>query len=367
MKNYIIFNGVALYSEAQIPLEILKSNTSEIIRAMIEKKGDNKYIVVHKNDNEIIKMLEEQIGLYPDHNIQIIKGDARDAFVYANSTALKKVIEGEKAIPQGIDNDLQVYTFEGLLDSELKKVLIQGGATGKTILNVNKKIKPRDILDKYDYKGKFKAMYLGFPMGRLISEEELDEEVDLTTDFISIFGEEECILDKLAYIGERYLRESCGHCVFGYEGTSQINMILSDIINKKGKTDDIDLLLELCTMMKDQSICEVGVAAANTVLTSINNFRLEIEEHITKKNCKAGVCKKFVTYHILPDKCTGCNECQEYCDDDAILGKKRLIHVIDQDECTQCGKCVEACDEGAIVKAGRIKPKGPAKPIPCKR
>ena len=105
MKNYIIFNGVALYSEAQNPLEILKSNTSEIIRAMIEKKGDNKYIVVHKNDNEIIKMLEEQISLYPDHNIQIIKGDARDAFVYANSTALEKVIEGEKAIPQGIDND----------------------------------------------------------------------------------------------------------------------------------------------------------------------------------------------------------------------------------------------------------------------
>jgi NADH-quinone oxidoreductase subunit F len=55
------------------------------------------------------------------------------------------------------------------------------------------------------------------------------------------------------------------------------------------------------------------------------------------------------------------------CDDDAILGKKKFIHVIDQDECTQCGKCVEACDEEAIVKAGAIKPRCPQKPIPCKR
>jgi NADH-quinone oxidoreductase subunit F len=55
------------------------------------------------------------------------------------------------------------------------------------------------------------------------------------------------------------------------------------------------------------------------------------------------------------------------CEDDAILGKKKFVHVIDQDECTICGKCMEACDEDAIVMAGAVKPRCPTKPIPCKK
>lgn len=74
-----------------------------------------------------------------------------------------------------------------------------------------------------------------------------------------------------------------------------------------------------------------------------------------------------MTVHILASKCVGCGECMDVCEDDAILGKKNFVHVIEQDECTICGKCVEACDEDAIVLAGAVKPRCPAKPIPCKK
>ena len=73
-----------------------------------------------------------------------------------------------------------------------------------------------------------------------------------------------------------------------------------------------------------------------------------------------------MTYHVLAAKCTGCGDCLDACDEDAILGKKRFVHVIQQDECTQCGACMDACDEDAIVRAGAVKPRCPAKPIPCK-
>lgn len=86
-----------------------------------------------------------------------------------------------------------------------------------------------------------------------------------------------------------------------------------------------------------------------------------------KKNCPAGVCARFVTYHILAAKCVGCGDCMEICGEDAILGKKRFVHVIDQEECTRCGDCLESCGEGAVVKAGVVKPRCPVKPIPCKR
>ncbi len=176
----------------------------------------------------------------------------------------------------------------------------------------------------------------------------------------------ECIVDVLLKEASVNECKSCGKCVFGYEGITQLEMILGDITEKKGRSGDMELMRDLCEVMKDQSLCEVGTDIADAVLLALDEHKSEFTDHIGKRGCKAGVCKKFMTYHILADKCTGCGDCKDECDEDAILGKKKYIHVIVQDECTQCGKCMEACDEEAIVRAGAVKPRCPKKPIPCK-
>lgn len=177
----------------------------------------------------------------------------------------------------------------------------------------------------------------------------------------------ECIVDVLLKEVSSHDCGSCGKCTFGYEGITQMGMIFGDISQKKGQSGDKNLLFELGQMMISQSICEKGVDIAESVLYAIENFDSEISEHISRKGCRAGVCQKFVSYHVLPDKCVGCGDCIDVCDEDAILGKKKFIHVIEQDECTACGKCMDECEYGAIVKAGMKKPVGPKKPIPCKR
>lgn len=179
--------------------------------------------------------------------------------------------------------------------------------------------------------------------------------------------ENECIVDILLQEAKASKCQDCGKCVFGYEGIFQLETILSDAANKKGKSSDIALMEELCGLMKEQSLCEEGEAIAAAVLLALESYRGDFEEHMAKKACRAGVCKKFMTYHILPDKCIGCGDCMDECDEDAILGKKRFVHVIVANECTQCGACLEACDEDAIVMAGAVKPRCPKKPIPCKR
>ena len=178
--------------------------------------------------------------------------------------------------------------------------------------------------------------------------------------------ETECIVDVL--LKELAVNECkrCGKCVFGYEGLTQLEMILGDITEKKGRSDDLALMQDLCEVMKEQSLCEAGEDIADAVLTAIEKHRGVFEEHIGKKGCRAGVCKKFMTYHILAEKCVGCGDCLDACEDDAILGKKKFVHVIVQDECVQCGRCMEACDEDAIVLAGAVKPRCPRKPVPCK-
>lgn len=176
----------------------------------------------------------------------------------------------------------------------------------------------------------------------------------------------ECIVDILLKEVRANECQECGKCVFGYEGITQLEMILSDITEKKGRSGDLMLMKDLCEMMEGQSLCEVGTEIARAVLEAIDRGRADFEEHIGKKGCKAGVCRKFMTFHILADKCTGCGDCMDECGEDAILGKKRFVHVIDQEECTQCGACLSACDEEAVVRAGAVKPRCPKKPVACR-
>ncbi|MGV8979619.1 NADH-ubiquinone oxidoreductase-F iron-sulfur binding region domain-containing protein [Clostridium sp.] len=366
MSKYLICNAVPAYKEAPVSIDILKNGTSQVLEAIYLKKAEKNYIILGAKEKDIKSQIETEAKNYPDMDLDIIFVDGSFGFVYRNASAILKVIEGEKPIPSSAKENDAVCTVEMLLDSESKKVYVDGSTKNKGKYSFSKNVSPRELLDTCGVNGIFKGMYLGYPMGVFIGEGDLDNKLELSTDYILIFDESDCILDQLKNISEGFAEETCGRCVFGHEGVTQINMILSDISRKKGKSSDVALLLDLCGEMKNQVLCEIGATLATTVISGISNFKKEIEEHITKKSCKASVCSKFFTYHILADKCTGCTECVDVCEEEAILGKKKFIHVIDQGECSQCGDCLAACDEEAIVKAGPIKPRCPQKPIPCK-
>ena len=188
-----------------------------------------------------------------------------------------------------------------------------------------------------------------------------------TMERIQNLSDKECIVDILKTEVQNSHCNDCGKCVFGYEGVTQLSSIFQDMTQKKAKGTDLALVQDLCGMMESQSLCDDGIDIAKAVLQGISLYQKDFEDHISKRSCRAGVCKKFMTYHIIAADCIGCGDCIDACDDDAIMGKKKFVHVIDQEECTQCGNCMEACDEDAIVLAGTIKPRCPQKPIPCKK
>lgn len=188
-----------------------------------------------------------------------------------------------------------------------------------------------------------------------------------TLERVNSLKDTECIVDVLLKEVRDHECTRCGKCVFGYEGISQLAMIFSDLTEKKGNSGDLELIQELCGAMKSQSLCEKGEEIAQAVLTAAETYRKDFEDHISKKACRAGVCRKFMTYHILAERCIGCGDCADACDEDAIAGKARFVHVIDQGECIQCGACLDACEEDAVVRAGTVKPRCPKRPVPCKR
>lgn len=61
---------------------------------------------------------------------------------------------------------------------------------------------------------------------------------------------------------------------------------------------------------------------------------------------------EVVSYYIDPDKCQACMICARRCPEEAIMGAKNQVHVIDQAKCIRCETCFEVCPPrfGAVKK-----------------
>ena len=208
---------------------------------------------------------------------------------------------------------------------------------------------------------KFKSVQTGGPSGGCMPESQLDSPVDYEelTHTGSIMGsggmivmdENTCMVDVARYFLEFLKGESCGKCVACREGIERLLEILTAISEGKGKEEDIELLEELGTVVKDFSLCGLGRTAPNPVLTTVRYFKDEYIAHIKEKRCPAGVCKKLIRYSIDKEKCNGCEVCVRVCPSEAISGEKKKSHEIDSSRCIKCGACFESCKFNAIIIA----------------
>jgi NADH-quinone oxidoreductase subunit F len=146
-----------------------------------------------------------------------------------------------------------------------------------------------------------KAMQIGGPTGGYLPASSLDLPVDyehlsaagtlMGSGSILVIDGDACIVDQAKCSLSFIQNESCGKCVFCREGTMQMAEILTDITEGRGKTHDIDLLLELGEGLKLGAQCDLGRTAPNPALTAIRYFREEVEAHIKERRCQARVCK----------------------------------------------------------------------------
>ncbi len=152
---------------------------------------------------------------------------------------------------------------------------------------------------------KFKAVQTGGPSGGCLPASFLDHPVDyeslkaagsiMGSGGMVVMNEDTCMIDIARYFLDFARMESCGECVPCRQGTKHMLKILEDITAGKGKTEDIDILLDMAEGIKTGSLCGLGQTAPNPVLTTLRYFRNEYEEHIKYKKCTAAVCKEIIS------------------------------------------------------------------------
>jgi len=331
------------------------------------------------------------LGTGFDFDIKISRGGG--AFVCGESSALMRSIEGKVGEPRAkyirsvekglyskptvlnnvetwanipliINNDAEWFKAIGTEFSPGTKVFSLAGKVSNTgLIEVPMGITIRELI--YDIGGgipkgkKFKAVQTGGPSGGCIPESLIDLQIDFDslTEAGSMMGsggmivmdEETCMVDVAKYFISFLVEESCGKCTPCREGLRRMLEILTGITEGRGKEGDIELLQELCDVLKWGALCGLGTSAANPVLTTIRYFRDEYEAHIRDKKCPAGVCQALITYRIDPDKCTGCMVCARKCPPQCISGEKRKSHTIDTTRCIRCGICREVCPFDAVI------------------
>jgi len=205
-----------------------------------------------------------------------------------------------------------------------------------------------------------KAVQTGGPAGGVIPADYLDTPIDFDTlgKLGSIMGsggmivldEDDCMVDVAKFFMAFCQDESCGKCTPCREGTKRILEILERITEGKGEPEDLEKLDRLAHLVKNTSLCGLGRAAPNPVLSTIRYFRDEYEAHVLHKKCPSHKCKALVHYEITPEKCVGCTLCARNCPVKCISGVRKEAHLIDQSKCIKCGRCFEVCRFEAVAR-----------------
>lgn len=378
-QTIFICSGAGDDRRAQINRELMEKHAQALVDAVKEagKDADASYIYIPAAYTEAVKEitpLAEPLG------IKVVTGD--DNPVCRDKTALISVFNG-KIIRPYVEEDQETYRgYENIakiivsvedvlrkaMGTEDKKLLYVSGAVNAPgfveaaygtnlaeILAMAGGVKDGSVI---------KAVLVGGELGRFIVPEALETTImekdsDIFTGGVEVLDQSYCAADFTKQILEGAKADSCGKCPLCREGTYQFYTIFNEITNGKAKNTDPALLKDMAETIGWGAFCSFGRNMVNVVRTAFDVMGDEIEGHIKRKKCEAGVCKSFMTLAILPNKCTGCGECADACPEDAIEGKAGYIHMIDNDMCEKCGKCMEVCEEDAIIVVGSVKPKLP--------
>jgi len=146
----------------------------------------------------------------------------------------------------------------------------------------------------------FKAAQTGGPAGGCIPATHLDLPMDydslqsigamMGSGGLIVMDTSSCMVDIARFFMEFCRDESCGKCIPCRAGTVQMHDILARITRGEGVDADFGMLEELSGLLRAASLCGLGIAAPNPVLSTLRHFRAEYEAHVREHRCPAGHC-----------------------------------------------------------------------------
>jgi bidirectional [NiFe] hydrogenase diaphorase subunit len=339
-QKYIICNGDEGDPGAFMDRSVLESDPHRIIEGMIiagyAAGASHGYIYVRAEYPLAVKRLKaairqaERLGLLGNNIFGTPFGFSIDirlgagAFVCGEETALIASIEGKRGQPRPrppypaesglwgcptLINNVETFAnvppiirngaawFAGIGTDKSKgtKVFALAGTVSNTgLIEVPMGISLRDIIFEIGGGipggGRFKAVQTGGPSGGCIPEAYLDMPVDyeslaragsiMGSGGMIVMDQSSDMVDVAKFFMEFCMTESCGKCTPCRVGTAQMHMLLDKINAGRATRSDMDLLVEMCDMVRNTSMCGLGTTAPNPVLSTLKYFKEEYDRKL---------------------------------------------------------------------------------------
>ena len=263
------------------------------------------------------------------YDLEMILHRGGGAYICGEETALLSSLEGEKGLSRikppfpAVSGLYACPTVVNNVETvaNLPRIVMNGGqwyasmgtekSKGTRIFSVSGHVKRpgnyelelgtplRTLI--YDYAGgmaddkKLKCVIPGGSSVPVLMPDQLDTPLDfesvqaagsmLGSGAVIVMNEDTCMVWIAEILAHFYMHESCGKCTPCRQGTGWLYEILHRIEHGKGKTEDLEVLVDLSHNIEGNTICALGDAAATPVLSTIKNFRAEYEYHIQHKKC----------------------------------------------------------------------------------
>ncbi|MBN1265470.1 MAG: SLBB domain-containing protein [Anaerolineales bacterium] len=339
-EKYVICNADEGDPGAFMDRSVLESDPHRVIEGMViagYAVGANKgYVYIRAEYPLAVERLNlairhaRQAGLLGnnifgttfDFSIDVRLGAG--AFVCGEETALIASIEGRRGIPRPrppypadyglwgqptlinnvetfanlapiLRNGGEWYAAVGTEKSKGTKVFALAGQIRNTgLIEVPMGITLREIV--FDIGGglpegrSFKAVQTGGPSGGCVPEQFLDMPVDyeslkevgtiMGSGGMIVMDDSSSMVNVARYFMEFSMSESCGKCVPCRVGTREMYDLLDRFVKHKATQRDYDMLVDLCELCQNASLCGLGKAAPNPVISTMRYFNKEYQECI---------------------------------------------------------------------------------------
>lgn len=222
-----------------------------------------------------------------------------DSGLYGQPTMVHNV-ETLSCVPHIITRGAEWFASIGTEESKGPKIFCLSGHVQKPgNYELPLGIPLRQII--YEYGGgmrnghKLKAVIPGGASTAILTPDQLDVPMSfeglqdigtmLGTGAVIVMDETVCIVQAVLHLSKFFAHESCGGCAACRIGNQTIVDILERIEAGQGMDGDIELLLDVCESMRDNSFCPMGTSAISPLYSSLEHFREEYEQHIAMKKC----------------------------------------------------------------------------------
>ena len=348
-RRYVVANGYGADPAAFTDRSLLELDPFAVVEgaaiAAWAIGASEAFIAVRAEATEAIRRLEAAIAaaeeagfLGPDvhgsgHDIEVRVRPVQGAYMLGEETVLLKALEGRRGQPEqrppwpaerglfGMPTVVQnvqtlaavpwilrhgpaAFAALGVTGSPGTALVQVRGAAGEGIAEVPLGTSLREIVGlagKLPRGRRLKALLVGGPSGGLLPPDVLDTPYDfaalrevgahLGSGAIVAADDRACVVDLARLLTRFCASEACGKSIPCRIGTRRLAEIADRIVEGRPRRNDLGILVDLSADIVGSALCDHERLATLPLTTGMRYFRSELDDHLLRSSCPAGVCQ----------------------------------------------------------------------------